>query len=474
MSRLPPIIDHISDQVGCTPLVRLHLKTDSENPVKCEILGKCEFLNPGGSLKDRVAKRVLEDLESQGKISRESTLIIPTSGNLSVSLALFAARKGYHIVAIIPDKTSVEKIQVLKSLGAEILRTPADAHHDSPESHIGVAKKLAADTSNSFIIDEYSNQYSVAAHEETADEILQQCSEKLDLVVIGVESGGSITGIANRLKTKLPHVKVVGVDAQGSAVTSTDETLAVVNYKTQGLGSNFVPSLLNKSLVDEWVIVSDQEAFGMARRLIAEEGLLCGSSSGAAVVAALRAAATLESTQRCVVLLNDSARNYDSTLLNETWLIENELLDKGSADRIRRKAQKWRGAAIAELNLPIPTSISTDASIGEALAIMDGRDFDQLPVINSKKKMVGFISKGNLRLQGDVDLKDTVEKWMYKFSTKKKYVPITLDTPLVELWDFFEHNPVAFVTDTESKWCLGVVTKYDLIEFLNKRNGSLH
>ncbi|ORX87014.1 PALP-domain-containing protein [Basidiobolus meristosporus CBS 931.73] len=472
MSRLPPIVDHISDQVGCTPLVRIHLKAQS-SAIKCELLGKCEFLNPGGSLKDRVAKRVLEDLESQEKISSDSTLIIPTSGNLSIGLALFAARKGYHIVAIIPDKTSIEKIQVLKSLGVEILRTPADAHHDSPESHVGVAKKLAADTPNSLVIDEYSNQFSVAAHEETADEILQQCNDKLDMIVVGVESGGSITAIANRLRAKLPNIRVIGVDAKGSSITNPDEKL-VGNYKTQGLGTNFTPPLLNKSLVDEWEIVSDAEAFGMARRLIAEEGLLCGSSSGAVVAAAFRAAVNLESTQRCVVLLNDSARNYDSTLLNESWLIENDLLDKGSADRIKRKVQKWRGAAIAELNLAIPVSISKDATIGEALTTMEERDFDQLPVINAKKKMIGFVSKGNLRLQETLNLTDSVEKWMYKFSTKKKYIPITLDTPLVELWDFFEHNPVAFVTDTEFKWCLGVVTKYDLIDFLNKRNGSLH
>jgi len=322
--RKDKILDNILDHIGNTPVVRINRIGKSHN-LKCELLAKCEFFNAGGSVKDRIGKRMIEDAEKSGRIKPGDTLIEPTSGNTGIGLALAAAIKGYRMIITLPQKMSQEKVDILKALGAEIIRTPTEAAWDSPESHIGVAKKLNKEIPNSHILDQYSNPSNPLAHyDSTAEEILYQCDNKLDMVVLTAGTGGTVTGIARKLKEKLPKLIIVGVDPKGSILAEPAELNDdISSYKVEGIGYDFIPIVLDRSLVDKWYKTEDKESFQMARRLIKEEGLLCGGSSGSAMVAAIKAAKELKAGQRCLVLLPDSVRNYMTKFLNDNWMKEN-------------------------------------------------------------------------------------------------------------------------------------------------------
>ena len=321
---------HSTDNIGETPLVRVN-KISKKEGIKCEILAKCEFFNSGGSVKDRIAKRMVEDAEASGRIKPGSTLIEPTSGNTGIGLALAAAIKGYRCVITLPEKMSKEKVDVLKALGAEIIRTPTEAAWDSPDSHIGVAKRLLEEIPDSHILDQYGNPSNPLAHYDgTAEEIWEQCEGKVDMVVSAAGTGGTISGISRRLKELNPNIQIVGVDPYGSILAEPENlnTSGVGVYHVEGIGYDFIPKVLDRSVVDSWIKTGDQESFLMARRLIREEGLLCGGSGGAAMVGALKAAATLKEGQRCVVILADSIRNYMSKHLSDHWMFEVEALIK--------------------------------------------------------------------------------------------------------------------------------------------------
>uniref|UniRef100_A0A224XPD3 Syndecan n=1 Tax=Panstrongylus lignarius TaxID=156445 RepID=A0A224XPD3_9HEMI len=284
------------------------------------IVAKCEFLNPGGSVKDRIAVRMIADAEEKGLLKPGMTIIEPTSGNTGLGLAMAASVKGYNCIIVMPWKMSDEKVNALKALGAKIIRTPTEAAFDSPEGLIAVAQRINKETPNSIILDQYRNAGNPVAHYDgTGAEILQQCDGKLDAVVIGAGTGGTISGVARYLKERLPEVKIVGVDPYGSVLAEpphlnkTDVTF----YEVEGIGYDFIPTVLDRSLVDEWVKINDKESLIMARRLIREEGLLCGGSSGSAMVGALKVAKTMSSHQRLVLILPDGVRNYMSKMVKD-------------------------------------------------------------------------------------------------------------------------------------------------------------
>ena len=316
------ILDNILDKVGNTPIVRLNkIGTD----LKCNLLGKCEYFNPGGSVKDRIGKNMIDQAEKEGLIKPGDTLIEPTSGNTGIGLALAAAIKGYKMIITMPEKMSKEKEVVLKALGAEIIRTPTEAAWDSPESHISVAKKINEETPNSYILDQYSNENNTLAHYQyTANEILNDLNGDISMLVAGVGTGGTITGIAKRLKEAKPEVKIIGVDPYGSILGGGKE---IYPYKVEGIGYDFFPDVLDNNLVDEYVKVNDEDSFNMARRLIKEEGLFVGGSSGSAVWAAMEAAKELEKDQNCLIILPDSIRNYLSGFVDDDWMHKNGYLD---------------------------------------------------------------------------------------------------------------------------------------------------
>ncbi|CAG8595283.1 9353_t:CDS:2, partial [Cetraspora pellucida] len=294
----PLILDNILDHIGNTPLVRINKITKAEG-IECEILAKCEYFNAGGSVKDRIGKRMVEEAERAGIIKPGYTLIEPTSGNTGIGIALAAAVKGYRAIITIPEKMSQEKVDILKALGAEIVRTPTEAAWDSPESHIGVAKRLNKEIPNSVILDQYSNPNNPIAHyDHTAEEILKSCDGKIDMFVAGTGTGGTITGVARKLKEKCPGVKIVGVDPIGSLLADKDPNTPVVPYLVEGIGYDFIPDSLDHSVIDEWIKTGDKESFIMARRLIREEGILCGGSSGSVLWGAIQAAKSLKKGQR--------------------------------------------------------------------------------------------------------------------------------------------------------------------------------
>ena len=312
-------LDNILGAIGHTPIVKLN---SVGNELNCNLYAKCEFLNAGGSVKDRIGRRMIENAEKSGRIKPGDTLIEPTSGNTGIGLALTAAVKGYKMIIVMPEKMSMEKEVTLRALGAEIIRTPTEAGHDHPEGLFHVANRLQKDTPNSHILDQYTNPDNPNAHYEgTAEEIWDDFGKNLDMLVVGVGTGGTITGIAKKLKENNPDIQIVGADPYGSVLGGGDE---VYPYQVEGIGYDFFPDVLDNNMVDQYIKVNDQDSFTIARRLIKEEGLLCGGSCGTAVWAALQAANALDKGQNCLVILADGIRNYLGKFVSDEWMKKNE------------------------------------------------------------------------------------------------------------------------------------------------------
>ena len=312
------IHENILSTIGNTPVVKINKIAKN---LDCNVFAKCEFFNPGGSVKDRIGWNMVKEAELSGRIKPGDTLIEPTSGNTGQGIALAAAVKGYKCIITMPEKMSKEKQIALEALGAEIIRTPTEAKSSDPESHISVAKKLNKEIENSHILDQYSNPSNPEAHYYgTAEEIIKDFNNNLDMVVISVGTGGTITGIAKRLKEEMPAIKIIGADPEGSILGGGDK---VSSYLVEGIGYDFIPDVLDNSLIDDYIKTKDEESFIMARRLIKEEGLLCGGSCGATMVAALKAASKLKNGQNCLVILADGIRNYMTKFPNDSWMEEN-------------------------------------------------------------------------------------------------------------------------------------------------------
>ena len=312
------IHENILSTIGNTPVVKINKIAKN---LDCNVFAKCEFFNPGGSVKDRIGWNMVKEAELSGRIKPGDTLIEPTSGNTGQGIALAAAVKGYKCIITMPEKMSKEKQIAIEALGAEIIRTPTEAKSSDPESHISVAKKLNKEIENSHILDQYSNPSNPEAHYYgTAEEIIKDFNNDLDMVVISVGTGGTITGIAKRLKEEMPSIKIVGADPEGSILGGGEK---VSSYLVEGIGYDFIPDVLDNSLIDEYIKTKDEESFIMARRLIKEEGLLCGGSCGATMVAALKAASKLKNGQNCLVILADGIRNYMTKFPNDSWMKEN-------------------------------------------------------------------------------------------------------------------------------------------------------
>jgi cystathionine beta-synthase len=449
----PTIFDSILDAVGNTPMVRL-ARIGRDLP--CELVAKCEFMNPGGSVKDRIGVRMLLDAEHAGRIKPGDTLIEPTSGNTGIGIALAAAVRGYRVIITMPEKMSQEKQVVLEALGAEIIRTPTEAAWDSPESHIGVARRLKEVIPKAHILDQYSNPGNPAAHEQgTAAEILAQCGGKLDAVVMTAGTGGTITGVARAIKRVLPEAQIIGVDPEGSILAGPGE---IRSYKVEGIGYDFIPDVLETKLVDRWVKSNDRDSFRVARRLIRQEGLLCGGSSGAAVWAALQVGKSMQPGQRLVVVLPDSIRNYLSKFVNDAWLRQHGFLQ---AD--------WELGTMGDLLRSLGDrdliTLDVDAKVGRATELFKEHGISQIPVLDAGR-LVGILTELDVMrelVSGKASANTTVAEAMVR-----KVSTVQLNDSAGALLSIFEQGEVALVVDHERR-LVGIVTKMDLIDIVAGR-----
>ncbi|KAK8083702.1 cystathionine beta-synthase [Apiospora saccharicola] len=498
-----------TELIGNTPLVRLN-KIPQSLGLECEVYAKVELFNAGGSVKDRIALRMIEEAERSGRIKPGDTLIEPTSGNTGIGLALVGAIKGYKTIITLPEKMSAEKVSVLRALGATIIRTPTQAAWDAPESHIGVARRLVKELPNAHILDQYSNQDNPLAHEHgTAEEIWTQTGGRVTHLVAGAGTGGTITGLSRGLKKHNKDIQIVAADPQGSILAlpeSLNEEHRDQPYKVEGIGYDFLPDVLTREAVDKWYKTEDVESFKLARRLIAEEGLLVGGSSGSAMSAMIQAAKDMKLTKDdvVVVVLPDSIRSYLSKFADDDWLSANDLLsetDKAAKETVAKESvtdQKdpYAGATVSALRLKPVTSVISTSLCSEAIETMREKGFDQLPVLAGPGgKLVGLVTLGNLlsyisrgRATGQTPVKDVMFDFGRmdevvtdlregKGGKRRKFVEITMNTPLTELSKFFEWNSAAVVTEPASasgaekalSKPLAVVTKVDLLTWMVKQ-----
>src|SRR6267142_4349688 len=310
---MPQEFPTVLELVGATPIVRL---------------AKLEYLNPGGSVKDRIGLAMIEAAEREGKLKPGGTIVEPTSGNTGVGLAIAAALKGYRCIFVMPDKMSQEKISMLRAYGAEVVITPTAVEHDSPESYYSVSDRLAEEIPGGFKPDQYSNMaYPEAHYKTTAPEIWEQTGGEIDAIVISVGTGGTISGVGRYFKERRPEVLIVGADPEGSVYTAKEER-DLHPYLVEGIGKDTWPKTMDPDVVDEWIRVSDRDSFLWARRLAREEGILAGGSGGTSFVASMEVAKRLGPGKRVLTMIPDSGRNYLSKFYDDNWMLEHGFLER--------------------------------------------------------------------------------------------------------------------------------------------------
>ncbi|MFC1556589.1 PLP-dependent cysteine synthase family protein [candidate division KSB1 bacterium] len=321
------ICNSVLEIIGSTPLVVLNSLPDKDGP---EILAKIEYVNPGGSIKDRIARAMIEDAENRGLLKPGGTVIESTSGNTGIGIALTAAVKGYKCIIVMTDKQGPEKVALLKAYGAEVVIVPASAKPDSPEYNINTARRIQQETPDSYMTDQDYNQVNPETHYKfTGPELWEQCKGRIDVLVSGIGTGGTISGIAKFLKEKNPRIRSVGVEPAGSVFRSFMETGSVQlagEHHMTGIGDDKIPGTVWFDYIDEIVEVSDDDSFSTARRLTREEAILAGPSAGCAVFAALNTAQSLSSDKRIVTIIPDTGHRYLNSLYSDDWMTSRGLL----------------------------------------------------------------------------------------------------------------------------------------------------
>ena len=451
----------VLDLVGRTPLVRLQRLGRGVRPL---LLAKLEYLNPGGSVKDRIGLRMIEAAEREGQLRPGGTIVEPTSGNTGVGLAIAAALKGYRCVFVMPDKIAEEKRALLRAHGAEVVICPTAVPPESPESYYSVSNRLAEEIPGAFKPDQYSNQANPEAHyETTGPELWEQTGGEIDAIVLSVGTGGTITGTARYLKERNPDLLVVGADPEGSIFSQPEN---VHTYLVEGIGEDFWPVTYDPSVVDEYVTVSDGDSFRTARRLAREEGLLVGGSGGTAVWAMLQVAERFGPEATIVTLIPDSGRGYLSKFYDDNWLLEHGFLERRAPAPTIEEVLAFKREE--EPEVPELITVESHQKIGEAIDLMQRYGISQIPVVRhdgveSLADVVGSIRERGL-----------FERVFRNQDALSEDVAAAMEPPLpaVEIGesvdtvfaDLSAGNPAVIVA--ESGRPVGVLTRADLLDYL--------
>jgi cystathionine beta-synthase len=451
------VLDTFLDAMGDTPLVRLHTVTAGLAPT---VLAKLEMLNPGGSVKDRIGIRMIEDAERRGLLRAGGTIVEPTSGNTGHGLAIAAAIRGYRCIFVMPDKMSAEKIALLRAYGAEVVITPTAVPRESPESYYAVADRLASEIPGAFQPNQYFNQVNPETHEATTGpEIWAQTDGRIDVFVAGVGTGGTITGVGRYLKQMKPDVTIVGADTEGSVYTGDEPR----PYLTEGIGEDFFPETFDPSVVDRWVRVSDRDAFLTARAVTRKEGILVGGSAGSAVFAALTVARDHGPDATIVVLLPDTGRGYLSKVYSDAWMRQYGFIEAPQAITVDHVLEA-KGP-----ELPPLITVAPHDKVRQAVDLLQANGISQAPVVREDStdvsQFVGSIRDRELleRVFRDPDAlqADVAEVMAPPIPTVERTASV--DDAFAEL----ERAPAVLVIADGA--AIGVLTRSDLLDFLAHR-----
>ena len=451
------VVDSLLDLIGNTPLVRLD-RVGRDLP--CQLLGKLELLNPGGSVKDRIGIAMIEAAERDGLLQPGGTIVEPTSGNTGVGIAIAAARKRYRCVFVMPDKISAEKINLLRAYGAEVVVCPTTVPPDHPDSYYTVANRITADTPGAFQPNQYYNAANPEAHyRSTGPEIWRQTAGRITHFVASIGTGGTISGIGRYLKEQNPAVQVIGADPEGSVYSGGSGR----PYLVEGIGEDFWPKTYDASVVDRVVMVSDRDSFSTARRVTREEGILVGGSTGTAIWAAQQVGRELGPDDVMVVIIPDSGRGYISKLYNDDWMADYGFLRASGqtvADVLARKA----GA------VPALVHVHPDETVRAAIDLMREFDVSQLPVVKAELPLAFAEVAGSIRERA------IMEKVFNDPGLLERHVAEAMDPPLPAIGigepvddavEALERGPAVLVVDAGHP--VGILSRSDVLDFLSHR-----